>query len=162
MKKIELTRGQVALVDDCDYDLLSQKKWTAVQANRNFYAAHYYIDNGKMRSIYMHRFLMNPLPGLLIDHIDGNPLNNRRSNLRIATHQQNLFNQRGRTNCGFKGVRVIQSLKNPFGAFIRNGDHFCHIGVYPTAELAALAYDQKALELQGEFARLNFPKKITK
>jgi hypothetical protein len=162
MKEIELTRGQVALVDDCDYDLLSRRSWTAVKANSRFYAAHYYRDNGKCRSIHMHRFLLNPLPGLVIDHIDGNPLNNRRSNLRIATHQQNLFNQRGRSKSGFKGVRLIKNPANPFVAFITINGKMRHIGVYPTAELAAMAYDRRAIELRGEFAFLNFPKNFAK
>jgi hypothetical protein len=162
MKEIKLTRGQVALVDDRDYDLLSQKTWTAVKTKTAFYAAHYYRDDGKIRSIHMHRFLLNPLPGLVIDHIDGNPLNNRRSNLRIATYQQNLFNQRGRTKHGFKGVRDNNSLKNPFVAFIADNGKIRHIGVYPTAELAAMAYDRRAIELRGEFAFLNFPKNFAK
>lgn len=94
-------------------------------------------------------------PDKWIDHIDGNGLNNRLSNLRLATPLQNSRNQRKQkraTTSLYKGVTLVKSR---WRAYIHSGDKVVHLGYHPTQEQAALAYNAKALELYGEFARLN-------
>jgi hypothetical protein len=101
---------------------------------------------------------VNADPGVDVDHIDDDPLNNRRSNLRIASRFQNLGNTRRRADntSGFKGV----SWSNRFRYWVASIGYAGakrHLGCYPTAEQAAHAYDEAAREMFGEFARVNFP-----
>lgn len=147
-KEILLSGGQVALVDDEDYDQLSQYTWKASRKGNTVYAE-------RSRKL-MHREIMNALPNMEVDHIDGNGLNNTRSNLRLCSHAENLRNQKmAKSNkTGFKGV--MPYYKNGFRAMIYFEGKSIHIGVYGTAEEAAKAYDRKAIELFGEFARTNF------
>src|SRR5690349_13550488 len=96
MKIIPLTQGKVTLVDDADYEELSKFKWCAVKHNRNFYASRsQYLGyvNGKMKtkSIFMHRLLLKPDKGFVVDHLDGDGLNNQRYNIRSVTHRTNIL-----------------------------------------------------------------------
>lgn len=95
MKTIELTRGQVALVDDATFETLSQWKWCALKAGRTYYAIRRYRDhNGKQKTAYMHHCIVGyPLKGFETDHINGNSLDNRSGNLRNVTHRENQSNQ---------------------------------------------------------------------
>lgn len=110
----------------------------------------------------LHRFLMSPGEGYSVDHIDGNGLNNRRFNLRLCNQTQNLGNSKipitNRT--GYKGVYSTENSQKPrtypFMSKIQFKKKHIHIGYYMTAEEAARAYDKKAKELFGEFARTNF------
>jgi hypothetical protein len=133
MKTIILTNNKVALIDDDDYERLSKYKWGARQrirrgkisgwdARRHEWVAglnpktgkkHTYVRNGKRyfingyyKNIYMHRFLLNAPSNMEVDHIDGNGLNNQKSNLRLCTPSQNRMNTRTRTssNTGITGV----------------------------------------------------------
>jgi len=94
MREIKLTKGQIALVDDADYEGLSKIKWCATLCSYAYRQGtvkpkdKYYAKNGKYG--YMHRMLMNYPDGMVVDHIDGDGLNNRRENLRIITTRQNL------------------------------------------------------------------------
>jgi hypothetical protein len=100
---------------------------------------------------------MNVPDGFQIDHIDGDGLNNQKSNLRIGTHQQNIMNrtkQRNNTS-GYKGVSFDKST-NKFVAQIGYNKKGIHIGSFKTAILAARAYDVEAIKYHGEFANLNF------
>jgi hypothetical protein len=145
---VTLTRGQKSLIDTADLPLVKGRSWFALGAAGRFYAATR-SDEGVV--ITMHRFLMKPPPGMHVDHIDGNSLDNRRScNLRLATPQQNTVNaRRNRSNrTGFIGVQKHKSGK--FWASI-----VLNLGTFPTAEEAAHAYDTKATELFGEFAMTN-------
>ncbi|MBN1362949.1 MAG: HNH endonuclease [Sedimentisphaerales bacterium] len=98
--------------------------------------------------------------GMVVDHIDGNGLNNRRSNLRLCTPQQNQWNRcvsRARLQQGlFKGVHHRTDSGKPCARITYRGKTL-HLGVFDTAIEAAKAYDRKAIELHGEFAYLNFP-----
>lgn len=104
----------------------------------------------------MYRQIMRPPPGMVVDHIDGDPWNNRRSNLRICTHAENIRNQRKpcNGNTPFKGVSI---LGTKFSAGISASGRTYSLGTYEDATEAALAYDAAALVVHGEFARLNFP-----
>ncbi len=97
MKEIILTQGQVALVDDEDFEYLNQWKWHAqrITSSDHLWYAKTVMDGCP---VMMHRVLLLPSHGWSVDHIDGDGLNNRRANLRLATHQQNMMNSRRRTD----------------------------------------------------------------
>ncbi len=101
---------------------------------------------------------MQPGTGLCVDHINGDPLDNRRSNLRVCTHAQNLQNKRkakhGRAL--FKGLAWRADIQKWQVSVARGGKRY-HLGFFLDQGAAARAYDKKALELFGEFAKLNFP-----
>ena len=100
------------------------------------------------------------MKGMVVDHIDGNGLNNRRSSLRICTHRQNMWNSRPRgKGSKYKGVCWDKSRKR-WIVVVRRGDLHIHLGRFDDEVEAARAYDRKAFELFGEFAYLNFPDEI--
>lgn len=104
MPYIELTKCEFALVDDEDYAELSQHRWYAQTTKGGFYAARR-DHNGAFK--YLHRVIMNEPEGMVVDHINGNTLDNRRSNLRICTQSQNTKNRIGyrkATASGHKGI----------------------------------------------------------
>jgi hypothetical protein len=151
--EIPLTQGQVAIVDDADYVRLSQWKWFA-RKDRNTYYAH--RNDGK-RIVYMHRAIAGVSDSKVhIDHIDGNGLNNCRSNLRTATYAQNGRNHRIHRNnsTGFIGVSFYE---NKWVARITVAHKIIYLGCFENAVAAARARDSAALTMHGEFARLNFP-----
>lgn len=149
MKKIKLTKGHFAIVDDSDFDFLNQWKWYS----HNGYGRRDAVIEGKKRIIHLHRLLCD---GEEIDHINGNPSDNRRQNLRAVTHKQNLQNQRPQTgkSSKYKGVSWNKTNKN-WNAYIKNNRVKISLGVFKKEKDAARAYDKKAKELFGEFARLN-------
>jgi hypothetical protein len=150
---IGLTKGKVAIVDAADFAWLSRYRWSAYQSGRTFYARRRQGD----RIVLMHRQIMQPLPGFVVDHIDGNGLNNRHSNLRICTPQQNAYNTRPAADKPrFKGVTPCGHL---WWASVWHDGREHELGLFDDEIEAALARDQKALELQGEFAYLNFPRR---
>jgi hypothetical protein len=114
------------------------------------------------RTILMSVSLLGPKKGEEVDHINRDTLDNRRKNLRVGTKPQNLWNQKIRSTntSGFKGVDWKQwENSGAWCARLSHNSKRVHIGYFKTAEEAARAYDQKAKELFGEFARLNFPEK---
>ena len=157
MKKIPLTQGKAALVDDADYEWLNQWKWCAVKMCHFYYAVrHAKQDNARV--LYMHREIMSAPKGLDIDHIDHDGLNNQKINMRLCTRQQNCANKRKRdftTSSKYKGVCYIR--KN--GLWLANisyNNKTMSLGHHAAEEDAARAYDKKAVELFGEFASTNF------
>src|SRR4030095_8449683 len=93
MKKIPLTQGKVAIVDERDNEWLSRFNWHALRSRNHYYAVRSVRrDNGKIHNILMHREILNPPSGYETDHVNGDGLDNRRANLRIATHRQNQAN----------------------------------------------------------------------
>lgn len=104
----------------------------------------------------MHRLLTNAPKGMDVDHKNRNTLDNRKENLRICTRSENMQNSVGKLerNLTYKGV--YKTREGRYASRIYQNYKKTHIGVYDTIEDAALAYDQRAIELFGEFARLNF------
>lgn len=152
MKTITLTKGQTALIDDRDYPLVSQHKWQARPDKNTWYAST--SING--RTVLMHRFILNPLPGFQVDHKDGDARNNRRSNLRLVTSQMNNWNRRPlkNRNTKYKGIDLKQGK---WRVQIHVDGKKIHGGYFLDEIEAAKAYDQKAFELFGKYAYLNFP-----
>lgn len=147
MKTIKLTQGKYAIVDDADYEWLSASKWC--------FNMGYAYRRKKTVPTYMHREIMSPPPGMQVDHINGDGLDNRRANLRICTQTQNLRNnRRRRAKSGFKGVY-------PGGKPGRWCARICvdkqprHLGTYDCPRVAAKVYDEAAIRFFGEFATIN-------
>jgi hypothetical protein len=152
---IPLTKGKVAIVDAADYAWLSQYKWSAYERRGKFYACR---RKGR-RTIWMHREIVNAPKGLVVDHKDGNSLNNRAGNLRICTPRQNGYNVRRRNwalDWASRFVGVFPHRDKWYAKIGHEGREYL-MGPFDTDIEAAKAYDQKAFALQGEYAYLNFP-----
>jgi hypothetical protein len=149
---LELAGGYISLVDLDDFEKVSKYNWCTIKQGNSQVRAMTKIDD---KSVYLHQFIMGGSEQI-IDHINGHALDNRKSNLRIGTIQQNCFNSRmPRTNTsGFKGVSFDKGHKK-FRAYIVKDRRQYHLGFFSLKEDAAKAYNEKALELFGEFARLN-------
>jgi hypothetical protein len=153
MKQIPLTKGKYALVDDEDYEFLNQWKW---QVNSDGYAITGVRNQGERIQIRMHRLIINTPKGMETDHINGNRLDNRRDNLRVATKSQNLRNQKKRKSLSlYKGL-AYRKRDNAWEVNISDGSKQVFIGSFKNERHAAMAYDIWAKELYGKFAKLNF------
>ena len=153
IRYIPLTRRMVAIVDAADYEWLSRHRWFAKGRQGKYYAGR--SVRGKI--IMMHREIMKAPPGMVVDHIDGSGLHNCRRNMRVCTRQQNLCNTRPRGGRSqYKGVRW-ETRRNKWVAEITCKGKRYHLGYFHDEIEAAKAYDRKARELFGPFARLNFP-----
>ncbi|MBW8039596.1 MAG: hypothetical protein FVQ85_06310 [Planctomycetes bacterium] len=150
---IPLTQGRFAVVDADDYERLIKHKWSCQKSKNNCYASRAY---GYTR-ISMHRVIMKAPKGLQVDHIDGNGLNNRKSNLRLCTHAENVHNSRPMRNVSskYKGV-CWHKDKKKWCVSITKSDRRSYLGHFDDEIVAAREYDKKAKELFGEFAYLNF------
>lgn len=152
---IPLTRGLFAVVDAADAPGLLRFKWQATASGTTHYARRAVPQpGGPARYLQMHRQIMDVPESMEVDHRDGDGLNNRRENLRVCTHQQNMANQgkRRHNTSGYRGVCRLKGTR----AWVANlaGRY---LGCYETAELAARAVDTAARRQHGEYARLNFP-----
>jgi hypothetical protein len=158
MKKIPLTQGKAAIVDDENFSGLSAFRWRAQKSSSGKYYACRSENwkRGKRPTTHMHREVLRPKDGEQVDHINGDTLDNRRENLRICGQLQNSYNRTSQKNntSGFKGV---SELRGKFVAYIAYNGKQRHIGCFDTAAEAASAYDEAALKFHGEFASLNTP-----
>lgn len=157
-KEIRLSKGQIAIIDDGDYMLVSRFKWHVMWVKNRYYAASYQrIAKGVYRPLLLHRLLMDAGKGQQIDHINGDTLDCTRNNLRFATNSENQRNRikHADNTSGYKGVDWMPS-RNKWRARICVDRVNIHIGLFHTATEAAVAYDEAALTHHGAFARLNF------
>lgn len=160
MKLIPLTQGKFAKVDDEDYEWLMQFKWQASLERGIWYAVSGFSNkekgSGKLR---MHRLILGLTDRYeLGDHIDHDGLNNQRNNLRNSNHSTNAMNKRKKTGLEYKGVCISRIRGHIYyRSFIMINGQSSYLGNFKTAMEAAKTYDKKALELFGEFAKLNFP-----
>jgi len=163
MIKVPLSQGKCALVDGEDADRVLAFKWTYYRNPKSHreYARRNKTKDGRQSSVWLHRFVLNAPTTTQIDHRDGNGLNCQKANLRTASNAQNHQNQKLRrsSQTGFKGVGKYKKGKKPYYTRIKGpaDKRSQDLGCFHTAEEAAQAYDAKARELFGEFARLNFP-----
>jgi hypothetical protein len=159
-KTIPLTRGKFAVVDDEDFDELSRYNWHCVTSKKSqtIYAARTATQaermSGAPKFIKMHRQITMAPPRQRIDHKDGDGLNNRRDNLRFATHQQNMFNKSREQRSSAKYKGLARHSTGWISSIIVN-DKAHHLGIFPTQWAAAIVYNTAALRYFGEFARLN-------
>lgn len=151
VRHIPLGKGLFATVDAADYEELSKYNWYALRKGSTFYAAR--RRGGKI--VFMHREIMKPPKGLVVDHIDHNTLNNRRSNLRVCTEPQNLANRKPRG--GSSQFIGVHRHEDKWLAGISSGGKFFYLGAFDDEIAAAKTRDRKAYELHGECAYLNFP-----
>jgi hypothetical protein len=162
VRYIPLTHGLYAIVDAGDYEKLSRYKWAALFSQRGnlIYAVRTddTVENGRRRrrTILMHREIMNPPEGMVVDHINHFGLNNRRSNLRNCTPAQNTQNCRPRTDGKSRFIGVFPNRGKWRAAITYQGDKH-YLGLFDDEIEAAKARDRKAIELCGPFAQLNFP-----
>jgi hypothetical protein len=157
LREIPLTRGQVALIDDGDYELVSRLKWYAHWSShtKTFYARTTVLVDGKWKGLLLHRMLLGLTDSSIhADHENLDTLDNRRSNIRVATRQQNSANRRAMATSkhGFKGVRWRKDRKR-WIAVINSGKKQYRLGSFATAEEAHAAYAVAAPRFFGEFAR---------
>jgi len=142
--------GFVALIDDRDYDVVSQYRWYVHSTGCAYGKA---LRN--RIPVRMHRLIMNPPSDMFIDHIDHNRLNNQRSNLRICTREQNQANSFPKAGTSrFKGI-YFDKKYNVWRAQITMNRKKIYLGAFENETDAAEAYDKKAIELKGEFALTN-------
>ena len=151
VERIPLGDGLFATVDAADYPEISKYRWYANRQGRNIYAVCH--KNG--RTVSMHRMIMKPRRGYIVDHKDNNGLNNCRDNLRVCTRRQNQLNRR--PSGGTSRFVGVYRHKDKWVAAIRSRGKRYYLGLFDDEVEAAKARDRKAWELHGEFAYLNFP-----
>ncbi len=160
-KLIPLSQGEFAIVDDADYNKLCGYNWY-IQKKKSgvMYAIRHIWINGKRTTMRMHREILKEKGQTIIDHINRNGLDNRKSNLRKCSSGCNAHNSKiySTNTSGYKGVTYNKDrngVRKYIAAYISNGNKGNYLGRYKTEVLAAEAYDQKAIELFGEFALTN-------
>lgn len=158
-----LNLGLVVMVDDDDYEYLSQWHWNAQVQKETAYAVRT-TKGPKQKDIKyrMHRVIMNAPDGVFVDHVDGDGLNCRKENMRFCTRAQNQQNKMKVSKNRFKGItehkpRGAWKKNFPWQARIRVERKLISLGYFATDEEAARAYDAAALKYFGPFAKVNFP-----
>lgn len=154
--EINLTQNKVAIIDEMDFELVSKFSWHTQKKGNNYIATT--MINKK--PVKMHRLILQIKDTkVFIDHINNNSLDNRRCNLRICTHAENMRNRKSEINSTSKYLGV--SLKKIRGGYlywiasISINNKSKHIGTFKNEIDAAIAYNKTALNYHGEFANLN-------
>ena len=162
-RKIDLGESYFTIVEPRDYYLIRHFKWCVWGTGRKFYAVRVMIIKpGQTKLMYLHREIMNAPKGTLVDHRNLDPLDNRRENLRFATHAENMQNKRktsSKTSSRFVGV-VLNKRNGRWYARIKYKKKQIALGCFGNEIDAAKAYDAAAKKYYGKFARLNFPEEI--
>ena len=151
---IRLHDGNTATIDAKDAHLVCGLHWSAIKSNGKIYAAHVARVGGKTKTTYMHRLLCDVDAQMTVDHINGNSLDNRRSNLRQATQSENMRNV-GLTCANTSGAKGVHWLKSAskWQARIRHEGKRIHLGLFDNLDDARAAYQSAAVRLHGEFCR---------
>lgn len=151
MKEIKLTQGMVALVDDADFEELSRFRWALARRSHTCYAIrHVRREDGIRTTEAMHRYVMCPNAGMVIDHINHNGLDNRRENLRIVSSRENSQNLRpkpGRSS-KYMGVSWHKASLRWLAQARMNGENRC-IGIFDSEIEAAAAYQTFVASIGG-------------
>ena len=154
MKKLQINKGgletRYTIVDDDVYDELNKFNWSS--DSKDSYVYRLERINGKQKKVYLHRYLMNPPEGKIVDHINRIKIDNRMENLRLATHSQNAVNSKSRRK--FKGV-FFHNTMHKWWAYLHVNYTKIPLGYFDTAEEAAREYNRAAKEVFGEYVKLN-------
>jgi len=156
MKEIQITQNRVVSVSDEDYKEISQYSWS-YSASTGYAVRKGRKNCTEPRTVHMHRVIMNAKANQQVDHINGNKLDNRRSNLRFATVQKNAFNRKKpkvRCTSQYKGV-LKRKNASKWEARIKLNNKAIYLGRFVNEKDAARAYNEAALKYFGEFARCN-------
>lgn len=154
---ILLNQGKVALVDAEDYERVNSFTWHVKTRKYTWYAMRIVHGPDGNHQVLLHRFILDALPGVEIDHKNMDGLDCRKANLRPATHGQNGANRRKESGHSsmFKGVRWSKD-KRKWRVEIQSNSKQSHVGYFENELVAAKAYDSAAIRVHGEFAQLNF------
>lgn len=142
------TRHGTVLIDEGDLPIWNSFPWVTMSGKGRLY-----VVTG--RGILLHRVILGASPGQIVDHANGNGLDNRRQNLRFCSHSQNMANRKKTANSASIYLGVFASREKWRAQLSKNGIKK-QLGCYATQEGAARAYDAAARIYHGEFARLNF------
>ena len=156
MKRIPLTQNEFALVDNEDFKMISKHKWYCVRNKGNNYARRNVGVKPNRSSIEMHRVVLKCPNGMVIDHINGNSLDNRKKNLRVCTQAENTRNRIQRRSCKnkFKGITFHKHSKVWHAQICINYNNI-YLGSFKNQKSAAIAYDAYAKRIHKQFARTN-------
>lgn len=148
--------GCLVVVDEEDAHLLSRYSWRLGGTKGKLYVRASTRVRGKKVQYLLHRSILSPLHGECIDHINGDPLDNRKCNLRIVNHQQNNTNMKRRISKHGNRFKGISTRSYGFGSQIRVDGKIKYLGTYRTDVEAAYAYDVASIEYHGAYGRRNF------
>ncbi len=143
---IPLKGGKFARVDAIDYEALKAKRWHMLNGQ---YARTTVVVGNKTKTVLMHRLILGAMPGQLVDHVNGDGLDNRRSNLRIASAAENARNAAPKGGSGYVGVKRV---RNKWQASIAPDGHEIFLGLWGSKEDASSVYAAAAEILYGDFA----------
>lgn len=152
MKTLTLPCGRAVQMDDADFDRFGTLQWRSMRSAQK-QDRYYVIRWAGKKNEYLHRVILAAPDDSLVDHVNGDGLDNRRVNLRLATRSQNNVNRTLPSGTGLRGVEIV---RGKFRAHIRRDGKKRHLGIYPTLREAGLAYDKAAKAAWSDFARLNF------
>jgi hypothetical protein len=159
-RRIRLIEGKFAIVDPADFYRFNSFIWLTCGSNGNPYAARLIrMRTGWLKTVVMHKEILDAPPGLYVDHRNTNSLDNRRANLRLATPSQNCCNSRrdkSHTHSRFRGVSFNKRAGKWYSSIRFTGKRIW-LGLFVNEIDAAKAYDNAAREYHKDFARLNFP-----
>jgi hypothetical protein len=159
VKELPLTKGYVALVDDEDFERVNAFRWSAMIVGHHADGSPKVYAHRKeaRKTSYLHRFILDALKGVYVDHKNGDGLDNRRANLRICTQSQNIGNSRmsSANTTGYKGVYLVKA-SGRYSAKIGHRNRSCYLGIYSDPAFAAHVYDAAARHFFGQFALTNF------
>lgn len=154
MKEILLTRNKIALIDDEDFEKVSQFKWLC---NASGYVVHHLPrKDGKRQALWMHRLILNAPKSMVVDHINHDTLDNRKENLRLCSRNENCHNRlkNKKSLSIYKGVCWQKRVGKWRGQIILAGKKK-HIGYFTSEDIAAKAYNEAAIKNYGQFACIN-------
>ena len=150
MALLELKKGVVIQLDEADVDLVFGLNWAVHKVKNISYAVYRFSENGKTNHVLMHRHIMQPKIDEVVDHIDGNGLNNRRSNLRVCRQFQNTWNKKNNNQTGVS----FKKNKGYWQALIGYKGQRLTCGCYKTKEEAQKARNYAAYMLWGSFSNI--------